>query len=141
MMAEAPMMAAEASSSSEAPMSAVEPPAMAAAAPVAAGASQEDTKTAFVGDPEPGYGYVGVWALDTASCATVDQAGATNFAVITRKTFRDGPKGYFGTFGPLVDGKLSITVRAAQGTRTIVLEQSAADALTVDGKALIRCVQ
>lgn len=134
-------MAAEASSSSEAPMSAVEPPAMAAAVPLASGALQDDTQAAIPGDPEPGYGYVGVWALDAASCASVDQTGATNFAVVTRKTFRDGPKGYFGTFGPLVDGKLSITVRAAQGTRTIVMEQSAPDALTVDGKALIRCVQ
>ena len=35
---------------------------MAAVAPTAA--AQEDTKTAIAGDPEAGYGYVGVWALD-----------------------------------------------------------------------------
>ena len=109
-----------------------------AAAPAGA-AAQEDTKIAIVGDPEPGYGYVGVWALDAAACGTVDQPAASNFAVVTRTTFRDGPKAYFGNFGPLSDGKLSLTVRAAQGTRTIVMEQSTPDALTVDGKALVRC--
>lgn len=101
----------------------------------------DDTKTAIAGDPEDGYGYVGVWAVDAAGCAAVDQPNATDFAVITRSTFRDGPKSYFGQFGALQAGKLSITVRAAQGTRTIVIEQTTLDALTVDGKALIRCVQ
>ena len=109
-----------------------------AAAPAGA-AAQEDTKIAIAGDPEPGYGYIGVWALDAAACGTVDPPGASTFAVVTRTTFRDGPKAYFGNFGPLADGKLSITVRAAQGTRTIVMEQSTPDALTVDGKALVRC--
>jgi hypothetical protein len=94
-----------------------------------------------VGDPEEGYGYVGVWAVDAAGCGVIDTPAATDFAVITRATFRDGPKAYFGNFGPLVDGKLSVTVRAAQGTRSIALEQTAPDALTVDGKALIRCTQ
>ena len=95
----------------------------------------------MLGDPEEGYGYVGVWAVDAAGCGVVDQPGAANFAVITRATFRDGEKAYFGSFGPLVDGKATLTVRAAQGSRTIALEQTATDALTVDGKALIRCTQ
>ena len=76
-----------------------------------------------------------------AACGTVDQPGASNFAVITRSTFRDGDKAYFGNFGALADGKLSITVRAAQGSRTIAVEQTAPDTLNVDGKAMIRCTQ
>ena len=120
-----------------------EEPAMAAASPVIPSADQidNDTKVAILGDAAEGYGYVGVWAVDAASCSTVDQPGATNFAVITRSTFRDGDKAYFGNFGALADGKLSITVRAAQGSRTIAIEQTAPDTLTVDGKALIRCTQ
>ena len=130
-----PAPPSEASSSSE--------PAPAAASPVIPTSDDlgNDTRSAVLGDPEEGYGYVGVWAVDAAGCGVVDTPTATDFAVITRSTFRDGPKAYFGNFGPLVDGKLSITMRAAQGTRTIALEQTAPDALTVDGKALIRCTQ
>jgi hypothetical protein len=98
-----------------------------------------DTRSALTGDAEEGYGYVGVWALDAPGCAVIDLPTASGFAVITRTTFRDGPKAYFGNFGPLVEGKLSITVRAAQGSRTIEIGQTAPDTLTVDGKALIRC--
>ncbi len=115
---------------------------MAAASPIIPTSGLDnDTKVAILGDAAEGYGYVGVWAVDAAACGVVDQASASDFAVITRSTFRDGPKAYFGNFGPATDGKLSITVRAAQGTRTIAIEQTAPDALTVDGKALIRCVQ
>ena len=115
---------------------------MAAAPPtVPASGLANDTRVAILGDAEEGYGYIGVWAVDAAGCSVVDQPSASDFAVITRSTFRDGPKAYFGNFGPAADGRLSVTVRAAQGTRTIVLEQTAPDALTVDGKALIRCVQ
>jgi hypothetical protein len=133
------------------PMSAEEPamaasseePAMAAAAdPKLPGANlSTDTRAAAAGDVAEGFGYIGAWAVDAAACGLVDQAGAANFAVITRSTFRDSDQTYFGSFGPLVDGKLSLTARAAQGTRMIALEQAAADKLTVDGKALIRCVQ
>ena len=120
-----------------------EEPAMAAAKPVVPSSDQldNDTRVALLGDVTEGYGYVGGWAVDAATCGTVDQAGATNFAVITRTTFRDGDKAYFGNFAALADGKLSITVRAASGTRTIALEQTAPDALSVDGKAMIRCTQ
>jgi hypothetical protein len=116
---------------------------MAAAKPVVPSSDQldNDTRVALLGDVTEGYGYVGVWAVDAATCGTVDQAGATNFAVITRTTFRDSDKAYFGNFAALADGKLSITVRAASGTRTIALEQTAPDALSVDGKAMIRCTQ
>ncbi len=100
-----------------------------------------DTRTAILGDTTEGYGYVGVWAPDAAGCAVIDQPGVGDFAVITRATFRDGPKAYFGNFGPMDGGKISLTVRAAAGTRTIALEQSAPDTLTIDGKAMIRCVQ
>ena len=120
-----------------------EEPAMAAASPKlpAAATLSTDTRVAAAAEVADGYGYVGAWAVDAASCGTIDQAGATNFAVITRSTFRDGDNTYFGNFAAMADGKLSITVRAAQGTRTITLEQTSPDALTVDGKALIRCVQ
>jgi hypothetical protein len=137
-------MAAETSSSEAPAMSASsEEPAMAAAKPVIPSSDllDNDTRIAILGDPAEGFGYVGVWAVDAATCGTVDQAGATNYAVITRSTFRDGDKTYFGNFGPLADGKLSITVRAASGTRTIAVEQTAPDTLSVDGKAMIRCTQ
>ena len=115
---------------------------MAAASPIIPSSNlNTDTQVAVLGDAAEGYGYVGVWAVDAAACGTVDQPGASGFAVITRSTFRDGPKAYFGNFGPAADGTLSITVRAAQGTRTIAIVQTGPDALTVDGKALIRCVQ
>ena len=148
---EAPAMAAETPSSEPAAAASSAEPAASSEAPAAAPAVSaiipssdtldNDTRIAVLGDPEEGYGYVGVWAVDAATCRTVDQAGAANFAVITRSTFRDGDKTYFGSFGALADGKLSITVRAAQGTRTIVLEQAAADMLSVDAKAMIRCTQ
>ena len=120
-----------------------EEPAMAATAPRlgAADGLSNDTRAVAAGDAQEGYGYIGAWAVDAAACGLVDQPNAADFAVITRSTFRDGPNTYFGSLGAMADGKLSITVRAAQGTRTIVLEQTAPDALTVDGKALIRCVQ
>lgn len=142
------MMAAVPPSSSQAPSSAMasEEPMMAAAPPAtgilpSSNELANDTRVAMLGDAEAGYGYVGVWAVDAATCGTVDTAGATNFAVITRSTFRDSDKPYFGNFRPLEDGKLTVKVRAAQGTRSIALEQSAPDALSIDGKALIRCVQ
>jgi len=120
-----------------------EEPTMAAAKPVIPSSDEldNDTRIAILGDATEGFGYVGVWAVDAATCGTVDQPGATNYAVITRSTFRDGDKTYFGNFGALADGKLSITVRAASGTRTIAIEQTAPDTLSVDGKAMIRCTQ
>ena len=134
------MMAAESSSSA----ASSEEPAMAAAA-AATGklpttGLSTDTLAAAPGNATEGFGYVGVWAVDAAGCAAIDQPAAANFAVVTTSTFRDGPKAYFGNFAGLVDGKLSVTVRAAAGTRTIAIEQAAPDTLTVDGKALIRCV-
>ena len=120
-----------------------EAPAPAAAAPIVPSSNDlgNDARSALTGDAEEGFGYVGVWAVDAAGCGVVDTPSATDFAVITRSTCRDGDKAYFGNFGPLVDGKVSLTGRAAQGTRTVALEQSAADALNFDGKALIRCTQ
>src|SRR5690606_3067376 len=84
---------AESVTSSEAPAS-PEP----AAAPTVPTADQldNDTRVAILGDSEEGYGYIGVWAVDAAGCGVVDTPAATDFAVITRATFRDGPKAYFG---------------------------------------------
>jgi len=140
---EPPAMAAETSSEVPAMSASSEEPTMAAAKPVIPSSDEldNDTRIAILGDATEGFGYVGVWAVDAATCGTVDQPGATNYAVITRSTFRDGDKTYFGNFGALADGKLSITVRAASGTRTIAIEQTAPDTLSVDGKAMIRCTQ
>lgn len=98
-----------------------------------------DTLAAAGGNAAEGFGYVGVWAADAASCAAIDTAGASNFAVITSATFRDGPSASYGNFGQMTGGKLTINAGGASGQRTIVVEQTSPDALTVDGKALIRC--
>ena len=66
--------------------------------------------------------------------------GDAKFAVITDATFRDGERAYFGTFAPMTDNKVALTVRAAAGTRTITLELAGPDNLNVDGTALLRCV-
>lgn len=137
MAAEAPaMMAAEA----PAMMAAEAPAMMAAEAPASAGALPDDVVAAAAGDTRPGYGYVGVWAAEAATCASIADPGSAKFAVITDATFRDGERAYFGSFAPMTDNKLSLTVRAAAGTRTINLELAGPDSLSVDGTALLRCV-
>lgn len=131
---EEPMMAA----SSEEPAMAAssEEPMMAAAEPkLPSTGLKTDTLSAAGGSATEGLGYVGVWAVDAAACATIDQAGAANFAVITTATYRDGPNASYGNFGVLKDGKLTIKA----GARTIAVEQTSPDALTIDGKAYIRC--
>ncbi len=56
--------------------------------------------------------------------------------MITTVTFRDGPSASYGNFAGLVDGKGTLTA----GSRTITLEQTAPDALTVNGVAMVLCV-
>jgi hypothetical protein len=87
------------------------------------------------GSTAAGFGYVGVWAADASACATIDTASA-GFAVITGSTFRDGPSAAYGNFGPLADGKATLE---ASGPRSIAIEQTSPDALTIDGKAYVRC--
>lgn len=127
-----------AASSSEEPAMAAssEEPMMAAAeAKLPATGLSTDTLAAAGGRADEGYGYVGVWAVDAAGCAAIDTATAANFAVITNATFRDGPSANFGNWGQMKDGKLTIKA----GARSLIVEQSAPDTLTIDGKALIRC--
>ncbi|MEO6012984.1 MAG: hypothetical protein ABIQ30_05300, partial [Devosia sp.] len=96
-----------------------------------------DTRLVAAGDQKEGFGYLGVWATDAAACGTVDQPGGAGYVVITKGTFRDGSAvASYGNFKALADGKVTLN---ASGGKTVELAQSAADALTVDGKALVRC--
>ena len=95
-----------------------------------------DVGIAAAGSAKEGFGYVGVWAKDPAGCAAIGTPAAADFAVITNATFRDGPSAAYGNFKALVGGKLTLQ---ASGPRTVALEQSTPDALTIDGKAYVRC--
>ena len=90
------------------------------------------------GSTVEGYGYVGVWAKDAAGCAAIGTPTATDFAVITVSTFRNGPSASFGNFKKLVDGKIALKMGGASGQKTVAIEQTAPDAITVDGTALVR---
>jgi hypothetical protein len=103
-----------------------------------AGALSGDVAVAAPGSTAEGFGYVGVWAADASACATIDTA-TSGFAVITGSTFRDGPSASYGNFGPLADGKATLEAGGASGSRSITIEQAAPDALTIDGKAYVRC--
>ena len=98
-----------------------------------------DTAIAAKGATGDGLGFVGVWAKDAAGCAQIDQAGATDFAVITLATFRDGASACYGSFGALADGKGTLNASCSGVKKSVAIAQSAPDALTVDGTALVRC--
>ena len=95
-----------------------------------------DIGIAAPGSKADGFGYVGVWSKDPAGCAAIGSATAADFAVITTSTFRDGPSAVYGNFGALTGGKLTLQ---ASGPRSVALEQTTPDALTIDGKAYVRC--
>jgi len=99
-----------------------------------------DVAMAAPGSKDEGRGYVGVWATDASICAAIGSPAATGFAVITISTFRDGPSAAYGNFGVLKDGKLTLQMGGASGQRSVALEQTAPDALSIDGKAYVRCV-
>jgi hypothetical protein len=114
---------------------------MAAPTPVAlnklpATALGGDVGVAAPGSKADGYGYVGVWVKDAATCAAIGTPSATDFAVITPSTFRNGPSAVYGNFKGLADGKGTLTA----GTQKITLEQTGPDALAVNGVAMVRCV-
>lgn len=95
-----------------------------------------DVAIAAAGSKDQGFGYIGVWAKDAASCATIGDAGASGFAVITTATFRDGATADFGVFNAMGnDNKLTV----AAGDRNIELELTGPDALTVNGTPMVRC--
>ena len=95
-----------------------------------------DIGIAAPGSKADGYGYVGVWVKDAATCAAIGTPSATDFAVITAATFRNGPAANYGNFKGLADGKGTLTA----GSLTVTLEQTGPDALTVNGVAMVRCV-
>ena len=99
-----------------------------------------DVAMAAPGSKADGRGYVGVWATDASVCAAIGSPSATGFAVITVSTFRDGPSASYGNFGTLKDGKLTLQMGNGTGQRSVSIEQTTPDALTVDGKAYVRCV-
>lgn len=104
-----------------------------------AAALNGDVGIAAPGSKADGFGYVGVWAKDPAACAAIGTPAAADFAVITVSTFRDGPSAVYGNFGGMTGGKKTLQGGGAAGQRSIALEQSAPDALTIDGKAYVRC--
>jgi len=99
-----------------------------------------DVAIAAPGSKADGRGYVGVWATDASVCAAIGSPSATGFAVITVSTFRDGPSALFGNFGALKDGKAALQMGGSGGQRTVNIEQTSPDALSIDGKAYVRCV-
>ena len=123
-------------SSSSAPAA---PPTAVALNKLPAAALAGDVGVAAPGSTAEGFGYVGVWVLDAAGCAAIGTPGASGFAVITTSTFRDGPSAAYGNFGALVGGKLTLQAGGAGGQRSIAVEQTTADALTIDGKSYVRC--
>lgn len=139
---EEPAMAATSSEEPAMAATSSEEPAMvtATAPKLPASGLSQDTMSAAGGRAGDGFGYVGVWAVDPATCATIDQPGSTGaFAVVTANSFRNGPNAGFGNFGPLMDGKLTATV-VGGSTASITLEQDLADTLKVNGTAMVRCV-
>ena len=128
-------------SSSEAMSSSSEAPAPVAINKIPAGALTGDVAAAAPGSTKDGLGYIGVWAKDAAGCAALGSPAATDFAVITVSTFRNGPSALYGNFGRgLKDGKASFTMGDTSGQQTLTLEQSTPDTLTVNGVAMVRCV-
>ena len=132
-------MQASTSSSSEASSAPAAPPTAVALNKLPANALAGDVGIAAPGSAAEGFGYVGVWVKDAASCAAVGTPNAADFAVITTSTFRDGPSASYGNFGALKDGKGTLQAGGASGQRSIAIEQSTPDALTIDGKAYVRC--
>src|SRR5262249_31700273 len=103
-----------------------------------AGATGGDVGVAAAGSAADGFGYGGGGAGEAASCGMIGTA-TSGFAVITTSTFRDGPSASYGNFGALANGKATVSVGGSSGSRTIAIEQTSPDALTIDGKAYVRC--
>ena len=116
---------------------AIEAPAMEAAAPgvLPATGLKPDTLIAAKADTSS-IAYLGVWAPDAAACATIDQAGAAGYVVITAISVRQGSDLTVVDAAPLADGKATLTA----GDKTIELSMPAADQLQVgSGTPLVRC--
>jgi hypothetical protein len=107
----------------------------AATGTIPAAALTGDVAVAAPGSTVDGFGYVGVWAKDAATCATIGAPDASGFAVITTTSYRDGPTATTGTFGPLSAGNVSLDV----GGLTVSLMQISPTSLSINGVAMIRC--
>jgi hypothetical protein len=118
----------------------MEPPVATALNKLPATALGGDVGVAAPGSTAEGFGYVGVWVVDVADCASVGTAAAKNFAVITSSTFRDGPTALYGNFVALADQKGTLEAGGANGQRSIAIAQTKPDGLTIDGKDYVRCV-
>jgi len=92
--------------------------------------------TAAPGSTVDGFDYVGVWAKDGATCATIGSTGATGFAVITTASFRDDTRTGTGVYLAETNGKVSLDLG---GGKSVSLEQTGKDALDIDGTAMVRC--
>ena len=114
-------------------MAPVEPAAAAGKLPAAG--LRPDTRLAAAAATDT-VAYIGVWAADAAACGTVDQAGATDYVVVSGLSVRQGPSMMLVTPTALVDGKASL------GTTETPLEitMPSADTISVNGGApLVRC--
>lgn len=81
-----------------------------------------------------------MWVRNPDDCALIDQPGAKDFAIITRETFRDGPRASFGGFPAMTDDKVTIAALAANGRRFFDLEQKGPDVLLINGDVYVRCL-
>lgn len=102
-------------------------------------AASNDTRVAAKGDKASGFEYVGVWSSATSSCGNVDKSGEDRFAVITRATFREGSRTFYGNFGGLDHNKLRIVARDGGATRVANLAMLSVDRMSIDGQPYIRC--
>jgi hypothetical protein len=89
-----------------------------------------DTRVALAAS-DPTRPYLGVWATDAAACASVDQPGATGYAVITGISIRQGTDLTLVDAAPLTDGKATLG--------EVELTLSAPDTLTLGGTTMTRC--
>ncbi len=80
--------------------------------------------------------YLGVWATDAAACATVDQAGATGYVVVSGLSVRQGSEITLATPTALEGGKASL----GTAEKPLDITMPTADTLSVNGgAALVRC--
>lgn len=92
-----------------------------------------DTQVAL-STSSPGLEYIGVWAPDAEACASVDQAGARGYVVITPDTLRRTNAITRGSAAPLTDGTVMFN--------DVQISMPTADSIVVgDGELLVRCAR
>jgi hypothetical protein len=99
-----------------------------------------DIGIAAPGSTHDGFGYIGVWTASAADCVQIGLPSSTaGFAVITTSTYRDGPSACYGNFKGMTDGKGALQMSCSGTQKSVQLEQSTPDSLSIDGKAMVRC--